>query len=370
MRTMSMLLAMALWPVAAEAGPCDRWLRAISSAEGTKLVQAYDRLTSCDADLARTELWNTMKQAKELGTLIDLSVAGIRNDAFNDLWKAMDKLAYDQRAPVAEAVGAVCKEEPKVLVMLQGAYIALKGSDFASWGPAMVACGSDDMVAWMEEVVKAPPKSEYNAKYNAMLTSYVDVRGPDALPVLEEAARAAASGGPVNNLLDMMQRSIQPKSMRDEPDAAHQDALAEALVRVAEEMKPEQARLVAARLYTAGREAQAASLLPRVYPDAVGSDGAVSWGVAAIERCDGRAFVHYATYTESPPTRWAVQPVVEGPLRAVKPKLKCDAGEWPVRVSDAPMADGRAVKAWADEIAQSINDQGDKTKVVSAKVDW
>ncbi len=351
----------------AQAGRCDGWLKKAERAKGDDLVSAYRQLAACDAEVGREQLWTFMQHAGTLDTLEALAIEGIRADAFTDLWKGMDELAYEQRAPLAEGIGKACADEPKVLTMLQAAYVALKGSAFSAWGPAMAACGSDEMVGWMEGVVTDPPKSEYNAQYNAMLTALVDLRGAEALPTLEKAAIAAADGGPLNNVLDMMQRAIQPKSMREKADPAAEQALAEALVRIANAVDPEPARRVADRLYTAGREAMAASLLPRVYPAAVGADGAVTWAAAAVERCEGKAVVHWTTYVESPPTHWAVAPLVETPLRGVKPKLSCDAGTWPVRTSDEPLADAKAAKDWAASLGAPIEAEGDKVKVVEEK---
>lgn len=356
-----------LAPAPALAGRCDGWLRKAETAKGTDLVKAYEGLASCDPDLARTELSRFTLKATELDTLVALAVAGVSYDAYNDLWKTMDKLAYDMRAPLADAVGRACDEEPKVLTMLQGAYVALKGSDFAAWQPALEACASEPLVGWMDSVVLDPPKSEYNAKYNAMLGAYVSLRKAEALPTLQKAAVAAADGGPLNNVLEMMQKAIQPESMRASASAEDEEALAQALVAVANEVGPEAARLVADRLYTAGREAQAASLLPRVYPDRVQSDGGVMWAAAAIEQCDGKTVVHWTTFTEAPPTHWAIQGLVEGPLRGAKPKLKCDAGEWPVRSADAPVADAKAAKAWAESVAEELSGEGDKAKLSEEK---
>jgi len=356
-----------LTPASALAGRCDAWLRKAESAKDGDLVYAYTKLAQCDGDLARTELHRFTMKATELDTLVSLAIEGVKHDAFNDLWKTMDKLAYDLRTPLAEGVGAVCAEQPKVLTMLQGAYVALKGSEFSAWQPAMEACGSEPLVAWMDSVVLDPPKSEYNAKYNAMLNAFVAIRKAEALPTLQKAAVAAADGGPLNNVLDMMQRSIQPDSMRAKASAEDEEALAGALVAVANEVGPDAARLVGDRLYTAGREAQAASLLPRVYPDRVQGDGGVMWAAAAIEQCDGKAVVHWTTFTEAPPTHWAVQGVVEGPLRAVKPKLKCDAGEWPVRAATEPLADAKDAKTWASKLADEVAQSGDKVKVSEEK---
>lgn len=368
MRLLAVAVVTALLsPATALAGRCDGWLRKAESAKGEELVQAYKKLAQCDEDLARTELHRYTVKATELDTLVALAIEGIRHDAFNDLWKTMDKLSYDLHAPLAEGVGKACADEPKVLTMLQGAYVALKGSEFSAWQPALASCGSEPLVAWMDSVVLDPPKSEYNAKYNAMLTAWVSLRKADALPTLQKAAVAAADGGPLNNVLEMMQRAIQPESMRDKADPADEEALAAALVAVANEVGPEPARLVADRLYTAGREAQAASLLPRVYPDRVQGDGGVLWAAAAVEQCDGKAVVHWTQFTQNPPTHWSIQGLVEEPLRGVKAKLKCDAGEWPVRAAPAPFADGKAAKDWASELATEVGASGDKVKLSEEK---
>lgn len=360
-------LAALLVPTPALAGRCDTWLARADKTTGADLVTTYDKLAACDADLARTELVRFAKRATDLDTLLALGVRGVEADAFTGLWAVMDAIAYDQREGLATGIGEACGEHPKVVTMLQAAYVALKGTEFAAWLPALAACETDAVDPWLDQVVLDPPASEYNGKYNAMLTAVVDRRGVSALDVLERAAVAAAAEGPLNNVLDLMQRAIQPASMREAADPANEEALAAALVRIAEQVAPEPARRVADRLYTAGREAQAAALLPRVYPDAVQPGGGVMWGGAAIEACDGKAVVHWTTFVEAPPVHWAIQSVVEGPLRTAKPRLKCDDAAWPVRVPDAPFANGGAARAWADGIAAELAADGTKVKAVEDK---
>ena len=70
--------------------------------------------------------------------------------------------------------------------------------------------------------------------------------------------------------------------------------LEKSLVIVAGSVAPEQAAMVADRLFNAGAEEAAAGLLPNIYPDKVQSDGSLLYGVASVENCDGQAYIHYA----------------------------------------------------------------------------
>lgn len=347
----------------AHAGRCDTYVRASATAKGEALVEAYKRLVTCDVEAARVELPRFLLAAGDLETLVPLALAGVRADAHTQIWDVMQRVPYEHRTELASQVGAACGTEPKVLPFLQGAYVGQKGAAFTSWTPALTSCASEPLVAWLEAVIVDPPSGPYNEKYNAILSAYTDIRRAASLPKLVEAAKLVGTrGGPFNNLLEAMQGAVQPASYRDTIKPEDQKALEDALVEVGKGSSPESARLVSDRIYSAGNEALAASLLPAVYPDRVQAGGTFLWAAAATEACDGEAAVHWVSWTEAP-KRLAITEAATAPLRALKPKLKCSAeGPWPVVATPEPFANTADVAAWVAERVAEAEAAGFKAK--------
>lgn len=356
------VLALTLVPSLAVAGPCDSLASRASAASGSALVSGFEALARCDLELAKSTFPQLMVRAGDLETLVPLALAAVRVDAFVPVWEMMGKVPYEHRQALAEGIGGACAVEPKVVPFLQGAYVAMKGTEFASWSPALDACTSPALAAWIEGALATPPASTYNEKYNAVVAAWVRARGIASLPALEKGAVVAgANGGPFTTLLDAMDRAAQPASLRDDPRPEDTAAVEAALVRVAKAVPPESARAVADRLATSGSVAAAASLLPTIYPDAALADGTVRWAAAAVEACEGEALVHWTTWTEVP-TRVDLLEPARAAFGAVKPKLKCTGTDgWTYRVTDAPVAED-GVEGWVAGLVKTWNDQGFKTK--------
>lgn len=349
-------------PAAAFAGSCDSYVKRAASVEGEALVTLYERTVKCSAKEAHAAFETFMVRAGDVETLVPLALVAIRSDGFVPVWNMMERVPYGVRDDVAEGIGATCAGDEKVLAFLQGGHAALKGHDFTGWVPAYASCADPALVSWIDAQLEAPPSSPYSEKYNGLLTAVVSARGVDALPALETSAVAAGkAGGPFGSVLDAMQKAIAPESLRDDVDPAHQAAFEDALVRIAQAVPPEAARLVADRLYSAGATDKAAKLLPALYPDRVQPNGEMLWVGAAVEQCEGEAVVHWTSWTEAP-TRMSVVEAVTAPLRATKGKLKCDAGEWPVKAPDAPVADDDAASAWVDGLVAELEAAGVKAK--------
>src|SRR5690606_31937825 len=131
------------------------------------------------------------------------TLTAIDGEAWSAVWDMMEKVPYEHRDALAQQIGAACTSRPKVVGFLQGAYLGLKGAGFTSWAPGLSACPSEALGTWMSETVANPPASPYSEKYNALLGAFVDARGEEALPVLEQAAVAAGqSGGPFHSVLE------------------------------------------------------------------------------------------------------------------------------------------------------------------------
>jgi hypothetical protein len=350
------------------AGSCDGFVSQAASAKGEALIKAYTSLAKCDVELARREVGRFLVASGDLETLVPMAVAAIDAGAYNGLWTFMDKVPYQFRDTLARDVGTSCVDHPGVMPFLQGAWTALKGSDFTAWQAALSTCKKAEMTSWLEELVKAPPVSSYNDKYNAAMDALVQHRGIDALSVLEVAAVAAGKNeGPFNNIVETIQRSIQSRGSVGAPSAEAKAKMEETLVRVAKAVPAANARIVADRLVNAGSEQVAAALLPAIFPDRVQSGDKMLWAAAAVESCDGQAVIHWASWTEAP-KRWAVVGAVTEPLRASKPALKCDSGTWPVIATEEPLTDSAAAQAFVEKHVGEWTAKGMKVKAKQEKV--
>ncbi len=351
-RALLSILLLCLTLQNAQAASCDHFARKASTTRGDSLVAAYKDFLSCDKSAAEKAYPEFMKASSEVDTLVRLSLTAIRAQAFTPVWKMMDKIPdYSARDEVAEGVGLSCATEPTVITFLQGAYFGLRDIQFQQWDDAFVACENADFDAWLQERVSDPPASSYNDKYNTVVTIYVKRKGADSLTALERAAvDAATKGGPFNTIIEFMSDSVQT---RGRPKASSGDAkqkLESALINVAGSVGPEQAALVADRLYNTGSEAAAATLLPRVYPDRVQSDDNMLYGAASIEFCEKQAVIHFAPVRE-PAKRWSILTDIEEPMRAFKPRLKCTASApWPVLATPQPISESNEITSWVDSL--------------------
>jgi len=310
-----------------------------------------------------------MKASSEVDTLINLSLTAIRAQAFTPVWKMMDKIPdYSARDEVAEGVGLACSTEPSVITFLQGAYFGLRDIQFQQWDDAFVVCESPSFDTWLQERVSDPPASSYNDKYNTVVTIYVKRKGADSLAALERAAiEAATKGGPFNTIIEFMSDSIQTRGRRKQEGGESQQKLETSLINVAGSVGPQQAALVADRLYNTGSEAAAATLLPRVYPDRVQSDDQMLYGAAAIEFCEKQVVIHFASVRE-PAKRWSILTDIEEPMRAFKPRLKCSPSDpWPVLATAQPISETTEITTWVDTLLTQWSDKGFTVKSKSEK---
>lgn len=365
MITTMMLLALS---TDAHAASCDSYVQLANTAKGQELVTAWKNLARCDPELARTAFEKFMKSSGDLETLTALTLTAIDSAAYNPVWTMMEKVPYEHRESLARSVGEACSEHANVVPFIQGAWTALKGTEFSAWQSVLTLCGRPEVGTWMEGLVGAPPTSPYNDKYNTLISSWSRIRGVESLPALEAAAvKAGVAGGPFNNLVETIQRAIQPREIGAAIPPEHKTRMEETLVRVAKAVPPEQARLVADRLVNAGSDGVAASLLPAIFPDRVQTGGKLLWAAAAIEACDGEALIHWVSWTEEP-RRWAIQDPATKALRAVEHKLKCDSGEWPVFAANEPLKDAAAVETWLEQMETEQAGKGNKVKSKQEKI--
>ncbi len=94
---------------------------------------AFKGLVKCDVSVARREIERFLRASGDLETLVPMTMAGIDAGAYDGIWATMGKIPYEHRDALARSVGEACGDHANVLPFLQGAYVALKGSDFASW---------------------------------------------------------------------------------------------------------------------------------------------------------------------------------------------------------------------------------------------
>lgn len=367
-RALLALLALAAAP-SALADDCAALTARVGTEQGAGLVQTYGALLRCDSEAAGAAFQKVVTRATDTETAVGVALTAIDAKAYAPVWGMLDLVAdYSQRDAIAQGVGAACGEHPEVVTFLQGAYFGLRNTQFGRWAPALAACESEGIVTWLGDTASKPPAVTYDEKYNTILAALVARQRTDALPVLQRAAvEASANGGPFNAIIEKMGEAVQPVELGGDVSPADAQKLEQTLVSVANAVAPEQAAMVADRLYNAGSEAAAASLLPRVYPDRVQLDGSLRYGVAAVEACDGQAVVHYASVTE-PARRWSVLTDVEPVARAFKPRLKCAAGDpWAVVATPEPVANDDAVLAWVEELSRQHEAKGATVKLRAEK---
>ena len=359
---------LALLPTTAFAGKCDALVKKASTAKGDDLVAAFESLLECDKAEAEASFDEFMRNAAEVGLITRISLASIDAEAYTPVWNMMEKIPdYSARDGIAKGIGEACAEHDKVNTFLQGAYFGLRDIQFGQWDDALVTCQSESLTGWMDGIVAKPPTTSYDEKYNTILSAYVKRKGPDALSALEKAAiQAANNGGPFNAVIEKMELAVQPQELGADVPEADRKRLEESMKNVANEVGPEQAAMVADRLFNAGAESAAASLLPRVYPDRVQSGGRLLYGAAAIESCDKQAVIHVVEVMEAS-KRWSIKSDVEGPLRGLKKRLKCDSGEWPVLITPEPVASKGDVDTWSKTLVEEWEGKGMDVKVRAEK---
>jgi len=363
------LLAAAFAPTSALAGKCDALVAKAESAEGADLVAAYEQLLACDQAEAKAAYVDFMKNSGDAQTLVDLSIAAIDKKVYAEVWNSLDKIKdYSARDKVASGVGKACGDHPEVVTFLKGAYFGLRDIQLGKWSDAYVMCENDEVVGFVQSKVVEPPARSFDEKYNIVLKIWAEKKRTEALADFTKAAVAASSnGGPFSSILDSMNQAVQPTELGAQMTDADRKALEEALVEVANQVEPEFAKQVADKLFNAGAEARAASLLPKIYPDRVQEGGMLMYGVASVESCDKEAVIHYTTVTE-PAKRWSIISDVEGPARAFKAKLKCTASDpWPVLATPEPVADSKQVDDWADQLEAEWAAKGLDVKLKSEK---
>lgn len=347
---LTLVAAGVLTSTVASAGKCDALVAKSGSESGEALVKAYEQLLACDAGEAKAAFVDFMTASGDAETLTALSVTAIDNKAYQEVWGNISKIKdFSSRGKVVKGVGESCADHPEVVTFLKGAYYGLRPIQLAHWEGAYVSCGNEDLQGFIKSQVAAPPKRTFDEKYNTVLKIWTEREGKGALEALSAAAVAAAPEGPFTSILESMNRAVQPTGLGASITDEDRKLLEQALVKVAGQVDPAKAREVADRLFNAGAEDAAASLLPVIYKDRVQSDGSLMYGVASVETCDKQAIIHYAAVTE-PGKRWSIQKDVEGPARAFKPKLKCDSGEWPVLFTPEPVAGSGDVDAWAKDL--------------------
>jgi len=349
------------------AGRCDAYVGQAASASGSALNGLFKKAHGCDKAIAEENFSKFINRAAASGdvdTIVSLAITAIDLKAFLPVWKMLGKFKeYSVRDQVAADIGRKCSANANIVSFIQGAYFGLDPIEFSQWDDALVTCDDDGLVGWVEGLVKAPPASTYDEKYNTLLSSYVKRLSEKALPALEIAAIASAKGsGPFNNILEKMNQSVEPEDFGEEISDENRASLESALVNVANAAPPEKASFVADRLFDAGATDAAASLLPRVYPDRVQDGNSLMYGVASIENCAKTAFIHYSVVTE-PAKRWSIIADVEGPIRAAKPKLKCTTqGDWPVIATNEPVKSRDDITAWTKSVKADWESKGFEVK--------
>ena len=365
------LLSMSLGASVAHA-KCDSLTNSVDMLAGDQLVARYKKVIACDTKVANQVFPKFMVAAGDADTLVALSMAAVEADIWNPVWEMVGKLSsYEARDEVAERLGMACEYNPKIVGFLQGAYFGLRDIEFSQWDDALVACKTEDFDKWLHEQVRNPPPKLYDDKWNALADALVRRLGVDALPILADGAKVAASnGGPFESILMMMETAVAP-DLGEDMNPEHKAKLEESLVDMAQALPPEQARAIADRLANAGSDNKAAELLPTVYPGR-DSGGYYYYGGVSVEsgECDGEkiAVLHHAIVAD-PGIRWVITNAVEGSLRSVKPRLtKCTVdAPWLVLVSPEPFESKGDIDGWLEDIVNTWTEKGYQVKTRGEK---
>lgn len=346
---------------------CDDLWKSAATVAPAEVAPTFVKLVSCDAAVAQAHFEDFMRASKDIDTLVSLSLSAIDAGMNPPVWAMLDQLPdLSTRDEVAREVGAACAEHPKVVAFLEGAHGQLRDRQFGMWRDAYRECAAPELDTWLATVVSAPPSVAYDEKFNVVSEALVKKQRGAAMPVLQKAAIAAGkSGGPFTTVLDRMNEAVRPDTFGAPLSDADRAKLEAALVEVAKQVSPELAAQVADRLYQAGAESAAASLLPTIYADRA-QGKLMLYGVAAVESCDKQAIVHYAEVTD-PAKRWSIVDDVQGPARAFKPKLTCTAeGEWPVLTTPEPLPKG-GLETWLATIESEWAGKGLDVKLKEEK---
>jgi hypothetical protein len=334
---------------------CEAQHKALDDAKGADVPAAFTALATCDTTEAGQVFAEAMRATGDVESLVALTTAALDAGLVEPVQAMAEQIPASSRTETTTRIGAACSTHAPTLQMLVGLHQAVKDRAYAAWEGGLGACEADALTSMLESAVKAPPPHTFDDKYNTVLAAYAERKGVDALPAMQAAAKASLKGGPLQMIVEAMQRAVTPEGLNAQPSEADRGKLVTALTAVAGDASPEQASAIAGRLVAVGAEDAAVSLLGRIYPDAVQKGGGFVYGVAAVETCDKETVLHWAEVSE-PGKRWSVLEAVQGPARAFKARLKCDSGEWEVRLTNGPVAGSDAVEAWAETVAAELGD--------------
>lgn len=355
-------------PAIAQAN-CESIAKRASTVSGDQVASTYGSLIGCDAKLASDNFGNFMRASGDVGSLVNLSLVAIEGGVSSPVLSMLEDIPdMSLRDEVAKGLGAQCAEHPDVVNFLKSAYTSLRDRQFGMWRAAYLSCEGEGLDSWLASVVETPPAVSYDEKYNVVTEALVKRTGIEALSTLGVAARAsAANGGPFGSLIDRMNDAARPAAFGADMTDEDRKALEMALVEVARGVSPQQAMMVAGRLYQAGAEDAAVSLLPNIYADRVQGKGRLLYGVAAVESCEGEAIIHFAEVVEGG-KRWSILNDVTPLALQFKPKLKCAEGEdWPVLTTPEPVASRSGINDWLQGVTDQYAGQGLDVKTKEEK---
>lgn len=335
------------------AGGCDALVESIPTTARDGLSALLDKVVACDKKEAEKSFKAFVRASGDVDTLVDLSLKAIGHELYQPVWDMPEQLTeYKARTELAQRVGGLCQDQIGVLPFLQGGYIAANDRAFRIWSDAMVTCGSGQLAEWVRTRAADPPSRTYDDKYSALLDVLVKREGPKSLKTLVRGAVVASErGGPFTTVLEKMSAAVAPAEIGAQMTKENKERLADAYVAVGNGgVRPEQAALVADRLFQNGFPVRAASLLKVVYGDRVQADGTLLYGLASVEHCGGRAVIHVASVYE-PSKRWSITNDVTSPARRFKARLKCETPNgWDVVTTPSPLTSEADVEEWAAQL--------------------
>jgi hypothetical protein len=338
------------------AAPCSAQIAALDKATGEAVAPAFSALAACDQSMANEAFAKAVTKTGDTVSLAALAEAAVNAGLTPTVQGMLEGIPdYAAREEVVRALGARCMESEPLKKFVMG-LLELKGRSFVSWAGAVRECQAPELTAALEPMVAAPPAVSFDDKYAAVVDLYAGKARASGLPTLEKAAMASMASGPFAVVIDATNKAVTPEGIGAKPSDADREALVAALQRVGANATPDAAQRIAGALVAIGATDAAASLLPKIYPNAVQSDGSFLYGVAAVETCGEDTVVHWAVIEEAGKL-WSITEPVETRAKAFKPRLKCkDAAPYTVQITPAPVKEEDEVEAWAEQLAAASGD--------------
>lgn len=344
--------------LAAHAQTCDAKAlqKQVVDAAPNATAKAYVELAACDAAAARAAAPDAFKKILSGADADAAILAAVKVGASQVVRDWLPAQQPDERSAAIDALGGKCdvKEVPTFFLETEKAL----GEKFWTdrWYAGLDECRDPAVRALLEREMVKPTKDPI--RFKKILETYSRNLGPDAIPALKKLATEQKDPEVATYVVESFADAAGVGGEAGTTPAVTQ-AAANALVEVAPAL-PEKAQEKARQtLLALGAEAESDKLVAVRYKDRLQADGGLLYGVAVAEvatckKGDKRVLIHHAQVLDSGHT-WPdqVKERIESGLPGAFQMRLAEAckgtGTNEIVVSEAPLKDSAAYKAWADE---------------------